>query len=229
MRTIGLLGGMSWESTAGYYQAINHGIKQRLGGLHSAKLVMVSVDFAEIERMQRNGDWGSAAKVLSNAARQLQAAGAQGFVICTNTMHKVAEQVQSGTDIPLLHIADATARVLNANGLTKVGLLGTAFTMEHNFYKGRVAEHGLEVVIPNSVDRELVHNVIYHELCLGKVQDSSRIAYLNVIDKLSAEGAQAVILGCTEIGLLVQQTHTSIPLYDTAEIHAQAALGFMLD
>lgn len=228
MKTIGLLGGMSWESTVGYYQAINQGIKQRLGGLHSAKLVMVSVDFAEIERMQHDGDWDATAQVLSTAAQQLQAAGAEGFLICTNTMHKVAEQVQSSVDIPLLHIADATAAVLKGDGIETVGLLGTAFTMEQEFYKGRLHENGLEVLVPDSDGRAMVHRVIYDELCLGDIQEGSRAAYLDTIEQLAAEGAQVVILGCTEIGLLVQQGHTKVPLYDTTGIHAQAAVEFML-
>lgn len=219
---------MSWESSLSYYQAINQGVKQRLGGLHSAKLVMVSVDFAEIERMQTCGDWDATAEVLGRAALQLEAAGAEGFLICTNTMHKVAPQVQAAVSIPLLHIADATAQELVRDGLIKVGLLGTAFTMEQQFYTGRLREQGLQVLVPNDAGRALVHRVIYEELCLGLIREASRSAYLSIIDDLVAEGAQAVILGCTEIGLLLQQEHTKVPLYDTTAIHAQAALDFML-
>jgi len=228
MRTIGLLGGMSWESSLSYYQAINQGVKQRLGGLHSAKLVMVSLDFAEIERMQICGDWDAMAEVLANSASQLQAAGAEGFLICTNTMHKVSQEIQAAVDIPLLHIAVATAQDLVRDGLVKVGLLGTAFTMEQQFYIGRLREQGLQVVVPDEEGRALVHRVIYEELCLGLIHEASRNAYLSIIDDLVADGAQAVVLGCTEIGLLLQQEHTRVPIYDTTAIHAQAALDFML-
>jgi len=229
MKTIGLIGGMSWESTVGYYQAINQGVKQRLGGFHSAKIAMISLDFAEIEKLQQVGDWDGASNILGLAARQLQAAGADGLVICTNTMHKVAEQVQSSVDIPLLHIADATAQVLKNDGVQRVGLLGTAFTMQQDFYKGRLIDHGLNVVIPSADGCELIHHVIYQELCLGVINENSRKQYQRVIAELAEEGAQAVILGCTEIGLLVQQSHTSIALYDTTVIHAQAAVNFMLE
>jgi aspartate racemase len=229
MKTIGLIGGMSWESTVSYYQAINLGVKRRLGGLHSAKLVMVSVDFAEIEKMQHTGDWQGTAKILMQAARHLQAAGADGFIICTNTMHKVAKEVQAEVGIPLLHIADGTAHALKASGVTKVGLLGTGFTMEQNFYKGRLVEHGLDVVIPNQIQRELVHSVIYQELCLGLVEPGSKRAYLEIIDSLAVDGAEAVILGCTEIGLLIEQADTSVALFDTTKIHVDTALEFMFN
>lgn len=228
MKTIGLIGGMSWESTVTYYQAINLGIKQHLGGLHSAKLVMVSVDFSEIEKMQHQGDWPGTADILIEAAKNLEAAGADGFIICTNTMHKVSSEIEAKVSIPLLHIADGTAEVLKRDGLNKVGLLGTGFTMEHDFYKGRLAAHGLDVIIPNKSQRQLVHSVIYQELCLGKVEPDSKQAYLDVVNALAKSGAQAVILGCTEIGLLIQQADTSVTLYDTTKIHAGAAVDFML-
>lgn len=219
---------MSWESSLSYYQAINQGVKQRLGGLHSAKLVLVSLDFAEIERMQTCGDWDATAELLGNAALQLQAAGAEGFLICTNTMHKVSQQVQAAVSIPLLHIADATAQELVRDNRVKIGLLGTAFTMEQEFYAGRLREQGLHVIVPNEVDRAIVHRVIYEELCLGSIRDASRSAYLSIIDDLVSQGAQAVVLACTEIGLLLQQEHTKVPIYDTTAIHAQAALDFMV-
>lgn len=228
MKTIGLIGGMSWESTASYYQAINRGIKQHLGGLHSAKLVLVSVDFAEIEQLQHAGDWQATAEILAKAARSIQGAGAEGFLICTNTMHKVANEVQASVDIPLLHIADGTALELKVKGVQRVGLLGTSFTMEQHFYTDRLRDHGLEVVIPNAEQRALVHRVIYQELCLGEVKPSSRDAYLEIIDSMVDNGVQAVILGCTEIGLLIQQRDTSIPLFDTTIIHAHTAVNFML-
>lgn len=228
MKTIGLLGGMSWESTVTYYQAINQGIKSQLGGLHSAKLLLSSVDFAEIERLQHTGDWAATGTILSEAAQVVEGAGAQGLLICTNTMHKVADQVQAAIQIPLLHIADATAAALIRDGVHTVGLLGTAFTMEQDFYVGRLKAAGLKVIIPNPDQRALVHSVIYEELCQGKILDASRAAYLAIIGDLQSRGAAAVILGCTEIGLLVNQSDTALPLYDTTAIHAQAAVDFML-
>ncbi|MEH6564365.1 MAG: aspartate/glutamate racemase family protein [Halopseudomonas sp.] len=225
MQTIGLLGGMSWESTQSYYAAINQGIKQYLGGLHSAKLVLYSVDFAEIEALQQRGDWAAAAQILGQAAQSLQAAGADFLVIATNTMHKVAPEIQQQISIPLLHIADATARVLQQHGVQKVGLLGTAFTMEQAFYRERLEAQGIGVVVPDAPERAEVHRVIYQELCLGTVSDASRSRYLQIIDALAERGAQAVILGCTEIGLLVRQTDTSVPLYDTTAIHAAATVS----
>ncbi|MGK0374130.1 MAG: aspartate racemase [Arenicella sp.] len=228
MNTIGLIGGMSWESTLSYYQAINLGVKDRLGGLHSAKLVMVSVDFAEIEKMQHLGDWLATAGILIEAARSLEAAGADGFIICTNTMHKVADQVAAEVSIPLLHIADATANVLKRDGLSKVGLLGTSFTMEQEFYKGRLAENGFDVLVPNQEQRGLIHSVIYQQLCVGNIRLESKQAYLEIVQDLAERGAQAVILGCTEIGLLIQQSDTDIALYDTTKIHADAAVEFVL-
>jgi len=204
MKTIGLLGGMSWESTLGYYKAINEGVRNALGGLHSAKIVMYSVDFEPIEQLQHAGDWDGAARILSEVAKSIQAAGADFFLICTNTMHKVAPEIEAAVQIPLLHIADATAEILVDEGIKTVGLLGTAFTMEQDFYKGRLTNHyGLQVLVPNKTDREIVHEVIYKELCLGKVEAASKAEFLRIIRALEAQGAEAVILGCTEIGMLV--------------------------
>lgn len=229
MKTIGLLGGMSWESTLDYYRAINEGVKAALGGLHSAQIAMYSVDFAPIEACQHAGDWAQTATLLSAAARQVEAAGADFLVICTNTMHKVAPQIAQAITIPILHIADATAEALVADGVKRVGLLGTAFTMEQDFYKGRLQAHyGLAVLVPNAADRQLVHGVIYNELCLGAIEDASKEAYLRIIDTLAAQGAEAVILGCTEIGMLVKQRDTAVPLYDTTAIHAAKAVAYAL-
>lgn len=225
MKTIGLLGGMSWESTVSYYKEINEGVKAALGGLHSAKICLYSVDFDEIEKLQHSGKWDEAAKILSNAAQAVEAGGAEMLLICTNTMHRVAEDIQSSISIPLIHIADATAEKLVNDGVERVGLLGTKFTMEQGFYKNRVSEkYGIEVIIPIEQDRETVHDVIYKELCLGKISDNSRSKYIEIVDKLFSEGAEAVILGCTEIALLIQQQHTPVPLYDTTKIHAARAV-----
>lgn len=229
MKTIGLLGGMSWESTASYYRAINEGVKNALGGLHSARIALYSVDFGPVEELQQAGDWNAAAKLLSDAALRVQAAGADCLLICANTMHKVAPQVERAIDIPLLHIADATAAALARAGIGKTGLLGTAFTMEQEFYRGRLADrHGLEVIVPNAEDRRTVHRIIYEELCLGTIEATSKQAYLGIIDELAHQGAEAVILGCTEIGLLVSQDDTAVKLFDTAAIHAQQAVEFAL-
>jgi aspartate racemase len=229
MKTIGLLGGMSWESTVDYYRAINRGVKEALGGLHSAKIVLYSVDFEVIEKMQSAGDWDGAANVLIDAAKNIQAAGAHVLLICTNTMHKVAPQVEAAIDIPLLHIADATAKVLKHEKIVTVGLIGTAFTMEQDFYKGRlVGQFGLSVLTPNEKDREIIHNVIYDELCLGSQLPSSKSEYLRIVRGLADQGAQAVILGCTEIGMLITQSDTNIKLLDTTEIHAQKAVEYAL-
>lgn len=229
MKTIGLLGGMSWESTVGYYRAINEGVKQALGGLHSARIAMVSVDFEPIERMQHAGDWAGTARRLADAARQVEAAGAEGLLICTNTMHKVAPEIEAAIGIPLLHIADATGARLVAVDVRTVGLLGTGFTMEEDFYKGRLAQRfGLDVRVPTAADRRIVHRVIYEELCLGRVTPEARADYLRIIDTLAAQGAQAVILGCTEIGMLIAQVDTEVPLFDTTAIHAQAAVDWAL-
>ncbi|WP_022663910.1 aspartate/glutamate racemase family protein [Desulfospira joergensenii] len=230
MKTIGLLGGMSWESTQEYYRAINVKVKERLGDLHSAKIAMVSVDFDPIERLQHQGDWEGTARILSEAARNIEAAGADFLLICTNTMHKVAPEIQASIHIPLLHIADATAQAVLGKGIKTVGLLGTAFTMELPFYKKRLQEkYKLKVKIPEKSDRHMVHEVIYSELCLGKIDPASRKEYLRVIDDLAAQGAEAVIFGCTEIGLLVKQVDTSIPLLDTVDIHAQEAVEWALN
>lgn len=229
MKTIGLIGGMSWESTASYYQLINQGIKQQLGGLHSAKLVLVSVDFAEIEKLQHQGNWQKTGEILADAAQSLEAAGADFFLICTNTMHKVAEQICQTVSIPLLHIADATGQQLKADNINTVALLGTQFTMAQDFYKKRIQDSfAIQVITPNSAEQNIVHQVIYQELCLGKVNPKSRQEYLSIIGRLSEQGAQAIILGCTEIGLLVQQAHTTIKLYDTTAIHAAAAVTYSL-
>ena len=221
MKTIGLIGGMSWESTASYYKALNEGVKSELGGLHSAKIILYSVDFAEIESLQHKGAWDETAVMLSDAAKVVEAGGADFLMICTNTMHKVAPQIQASINIPILHIADATAELLVTDGVKKVGLLGTRFTMEQDFYKSRLVEnYGIEVLVPNDTDRTIVHDVIYEELCLGVVNDNSREQYVRIIDELFKQGAEAVILGCTEIALLIQPEHTEVPLYDTTEIHA---------
>lgn len=229
MKTIGLLGGMSWESTVGYYKAINEGVRSSLGGLHSAKIAMYSVDFDPIEKLQHEGDWEGTAKILIDAAKKVQSAGADFLLICTNTMHKVAPQIEAELDIPLLHIADATADVLVKKGIEKVGLLGTAFTMEQDFYKGRLShKHGLSVLTPNEADRAVIHNVIYKELCLGKSLPASKAEYLRIIESLAQQGAEAVILGCTEIGMLVNQHDTEIELLDTTTIHAQQAVEYAI-
>jgi aspartate racemase len=225
MKTIGLLGGMSWESTTLYYQLINEGIKTRLGGLHSARIAMVSVDFQEIELLQVTDNWAEAGQVLAKAGRQVQAAGADFLVICTNTMHIVAPVIQAAIDIPILHIADATARRIKSGGIQSIGLLGTNFTMEESFYKDRLRDiYGLNVLIPAAADRRIVHDIIYDELVLGQVKDSSRAEYLRIIDDLQRRGAEGVIEGCTEIVMLVQQQHTDVPLFDTTAIHAEAAV-----
>ena len=225
MKTIGLLGGMSWESTASYYKEINQGIKDTLGGLHSAKLCLYSVDFDEIEKLQHQGLWHETAEILSSAAKSVEAGGAEFLLICTNTMHKVADEIQASISIPLVHIADATAEVLLTDNVKRVGLLGTRFTMEQDFYKSRLTEkYDIDVIVPNNDEMQLIHDVIYQELCLGHISDKSRQEYLNIINQLNQQGAQAIILGCTEIALLVQQTHTSVPLYDTTKIHAMKAV-----
>jgi aspartate racemase len=230
MKTIGLLGGMSWESTAAYYRAINHAVKKQLGGLHSAKIAMYSVDFAQIEDLQHKGDWEGTASILIDGARRVQSAGADFLVLCTNTMHKVAPQIEAAIDIPLLHIADATARVLVNDGVKTVGLLGTAFTMTQSFYKGRLEEgYGLNVIVPIEKDKHIIHEVIYRELCVGNIRPESKQEYLRIISALSKQGADAVILGCTEIGMLVNQSDTAVRLFDTAAIHADIAVKQALE
>ncbi|PKH63543.1 aspartate/glutamate racemase family protein [Halomonas sp. Choline-3u-9] len=230
MRVIGVLGGMSWESTQGYYRALNEGVKAALGGFHSAKIVMVSVDFAEIEALQQQGDWHAAGELLASAAQSVERAGAECLLIATNTMHKVAPAIEQAVTIPLLHIADATAEQLTADGITRVGLLGTRFTMEQDFYIGRLEKQfGIEVVVPDQSERDTIHRVIFDELCQGRIEDVSRQRYLAIIDSLHAHGAQAVILGCTEIAMLVGQRDTKVPLYDTTALHAQRAVAWALN
>lgn len=229
MKVIGLIGGMSWESTVPYYRLINEGVKARLGGLHSAKIVLYSVDFAEIERLQHSGEWDEAGALLADAARALERAGADFVVLCTNTMHKVAPAIEAAVAIPLLHIADPTAAAIHQAGLSCVGLLGTRFTMEQDFYRARLTDrHGIDVVIPDDDDRALVHRVIYEELCLGRVEEASRLAYRDVIQRLVAQGAQGVILGCTEISMLVGVEDAAVPLFDTTGLHAAAAVQVAL-
>ncbi|MEV0210587.1 aspartate/glutamate racemase family protein [Streptomyces sp. NPDC050788] len=228
MKTIGLIGGMSWESTAEYYRLLNELTRDRLGGLHSARCVLHSVDFAEIEQLQVQGRWAEAAEILAGAARSLEAGGADLMLICTNTMHKVADAVEAAVSIPLLHLADATADAVRASGLSRVGLLGTAFTMEQDFYRGRLEAGGLQVFIPDDAQRGLVHQVIYEELCLGVIKDESRAAYRKVIEDLVAAGAEGIILGCTEIELLIGPEDSSVPVFPTARLHAEAAVDAAL-
>lgn len=225
MKTIGLIGGMSWESSLEYYRIINETIKARLGGLHSAKCLMLSVDFAEIETLQHQGRWAETAEILAAAAQDLENGGADFFLVCTNTMHIVADAIQSSVKIPLLHIADATAKVVKAAGIRKIGLLGTRFTMEEDFYSGRLSQKfGLEVIIPDAPAREVVHRVIYDELVLGRIETRARDQYREIIAQMVYQGAEGVILGCTEIGLLVHQEDSRVPLFDTTRIHAEAAV-----
>ena len=229
MKTIGLIGGMSWESSIEYYRIINTATRDALGGLHSAKSIMYSVDFDEIETLQADGRWEAAAGLMVDAARRLENGGADFIIICTNTMHKLADHVQREVRLPLLHIADATATHVKTANLETVALLGTRFTMEEEFYKGRLVEkHGLKVLIPGANDRQRVHDVIYQELCAGKIEKDSKQHYLDIIARLLDQGAEGVILGCTEIGLLVQQADISVPLFDTARIHAEAAVAYAL-
>jgi aspartate racemase len=229
VKVIGLIGGMSWESTVPYYRQINELVKQRLGGLHSAKIILHSVDFHEIERLQREGNWPAAGAILAQLARSLESAGAELVVLCTNTMHKVAPAIEAAVRIPLLHIADATGTAIRETGVSTVGLLGTRFTMEEDFYRGRLAErHGVRVLIPEQAEREMVHRVIYEELVLGKVLATSRAAYREIIAGLVTSGAEGVILGCTEISMLIEQADSVVPLFDTTSIHAQAAAAWAL-
>ena len=229
MKTIGLLGGMSWESTVPYYQIINEAVKSALGGLHSARILLYSVDFADIEACQAAGDWDRSAAILAEAAQNLERAGADLLVICTNTMHKVAPQIQERIHIPLVHIAEATADALHRKGITRVALLGTKYTMTQDFYKDKLIASGIDVLIPEEDDIAFVNHVIYDELCLGVISGDSRRGYLTVIDKLAAKGAQGVILGCTEIGLLIRQSDTALPVFDTTRIHAQRAAALALE
>ena len=228
-KRLGLIGGMSWESTASYYRLINEGVKASLGGLHSARLAMVSVDFDEIERLQRAGDWEAAGGVLAEAAQALHAAGSGALVLCTNTMHRVSAAIDAATPLPLLHIADATADALADAGVTRVGLLGTRFTMEQAFYRDRLRDrHGLDVRIPCAADRTIVHDVIYDELCRGDIRATSRAAYRRIMATLVEDGVEAIVLGCTEIGLLVDAADAPVPLFDTTAIHARAAVRWLL-
>ena len=229
MKTIGLIGGMSWESSAEYYRILNEEVKQRLGGLHSAKCILYSVDFEEIETCQRNGEWKKTAQILTTAARRLEAAGADFLVICTNTMHKVANEIQAGVHIPLLHIADITAKQVVSDGIKTIGLLGTRYTMEQDFYKSKLEAQGIRVLVPMETDRVIVNTVIYDELCLGQIIDKSRARYKRIIEDLIGEGAEGIILGCTEIGLLVKSDDSSVPLFDTTLLHAIGAVGFALE
>lgn len=229
MKTIGLIGGMSWESTVPYYRLLNESIKRQLGGLHSARIVLYSVDFHDIERLQHAGRWEEAGAMLAQAARALQSAGTDFLVLCTNTMHKVAPAIEDAVTIPLLHIADPTAEAVKQAGMQTVGLLGTRFTMEEDFYRGRLTtRHGLQVVIPEAADRDVVHRVIYDELCLGVTRAESRAAYRDIIRRLAAHGAQGIILGCTEIGLLIRPEDAPVPLFDTTALHAARAADLAL-
>jgi aspartate racemase len=229
MKTIGLLGGMSWESTLHYYKLINTQISKELGGFHSAKLSMISVDFAELEENMSSGNWSACAKILISAAQKVESTGADCLLICTNTLHKVAPQVEEAIQIPLLHIADGAGEALVKNGISTIGLLGTRFTMEEDFYRLRLAEkYGLKVIVPNAQDRQIVDRIIFTELCMGKVNNESRDEYIRVMNELNDLGAEAILLGCTEIAMLVTSEHTNIPLFDTTAIHAEKAVRFSL-
>jgi len=230
MKTIGLIGGMSWESSIEYYQIINETVRTKLGGLHSAKCIMYSVDFAEIEPLQHQARWNEATQMMIAATKSVERGGADFVIFCTNTMHKVADDVQKQIQIPILHIADATAERIKAQGVKRVGLLGTKFTMEGDFYKERlIQKHGLEVMIPNDREREIVHRIIYDELCVGEIKESSKIKYTDIIERLAKDGAEGIILGCTEIGLLVKKEDSRVPLFDTMRIHAVAAVEYALE
>lgn len=229
MKVIGLIGGMSWESTVPYYQIINQEINDRLGGLNSAKIILYSVNFDEIERCQSNGEWEKSGEILGDAARRLEAAGAELIVTCTNTMHKVAPQIASMIHIPILHIAEATADELERQHIRTVGLLGTKYTMTQDFYKQKLEDRGIHVMIPENKDIDIVNDIIFHELCLGKIREDSRKKFQNIIDDLKARGAEGVILGCTEIGLLIHQTDSSLPVFDTTLVHAKCAAESALD
>lgn len=229
MKTIGLIGGMSWESTVPYYQIINEEVKNRLGGLHSAKIILYSVEFDEIEKCQSSGDWDKSAMILGNAAKGLEAAGADLILICTNTMHKVVPQIASMVHIPIIHIADATADELEKCHINRIALLGTKYTMTQDFYKQKLIDRGLDVMIPEDEDIEVINSIIFHELCVGEIKDSSRKKFQQVIDKLREKGAEGVILGCTEIGLLIHQSDSSLPIFDTTQIHAKHAVEIALE
>jgi aspartate racemase len=229
MKTIGMIGGMSWESSLTYYRMVNQIVKKRLGGFHSAECLMYSVDFHEIEQHQARGEWRAATQSMIDVARKVEKGGADFLIICTNTMHKMADAVQESIQIPLLHIADPTADKVKSLGIKKIALLGTRFTMEQDFYKGKlIDDHGLEVILPTDAEMDVVHNIIYQELCLGEIKTASRTRYLDIIDNLIRNGAEGVILGCTEIGLLVKDGDSQVPFFDTAEIHAEAAVDYAL-
>lgn len=229
MKIMGLIGGMSWESSLEYYRIVNETVKEKRGGFHSAKCILYSVDFEEVEKLQHQGDWDALTRLMSDCAKRLERAGADFVVICTNTMHKMADEVQAAVRVPVLHIVDVTAEAINRNGQTRVGLLGTKFTMEQDFYKGRLRDkHGLEVLIPSAEERQEVHDILYSELCLGKIKELSREKFKSVIQNLVDQGAEGIILGCTEIPLIVSQDDYAIPLYDTTRLHAQAAVDFAL-
>ena len=229
MKTIGLIGGMSWESTVTYYKIINETIKRELGGLHSAKILLYSVDFDEIEKYQSSGEWDKSAAVLGDAAANLEKAGADFILICTNTMHKVADAVQKRISVPILHIAEVTADQLKAEGIKKVGLLGTKYTMTQDFYKAKLIDAGIEVVIPDETEVEIINDVIFNQLCLGIISAESRTRFVEAIEQLKAKGAQGVILGCTEIGLLIEQKDSALPVFDTTLIHAEKAALLSLE
>jgi len=230
MKTIGMIGGMSWESSLEYYRIMNQAVKEKLGGFHSAPCILYSVDFEDVEKLQHQGDWESLTRLMIEAAQRVKKAGADFLVICTNTMHKMADEVQEAIQIPLLHIADVTAGAVKANGQSRVGLLGTKFTMEQDFYKGRLQEiHGIDVLIPEDKERQVIHDILYNELCLGEIKELSKGKFQSIIQNLVKRGAQGVILGCTEIPLIVSQEDYEIPLYDTTALHAKAAVDFALD
>ena len=230
MKTIGMIGGMSWESSIEYYRIINEAVRSELGGLHSAKSIMYSVEFAEIEALQHQNRWDDAARIMISAARSLERGGADFAIICTNTMHKLYDDVQQNINIPMLHIADATAEAVTGRGMKKIALLGTRFTMQENFYRGRLADnHGLEVIIPGEEDMDILHRIIYEELCAGIIQTDSKRRYVDIIGRLVKHGAEGIILGCTEIGLLVKQEDSPVALFDTTELHAKAAVKYALE
>lgn len=229
MKTIGLIGGMSWKSSLEYYRIINETVKEKLGGLHSAKSIMYSVDFDEIGKLQDQNNWDKATKLMIDVAQRLEKAGADFVIICTNTIHKTADDVQKQINIPLLHIVDVTAENINKQGLRKVGLLGTKFTMEQDFYKGRLKEHGIDVIIPDEAQRQMVHDVIYNELCLGEIKQASKDIFKEIIASLVSGGAEGIILGCTEIPLLVKQEDYDISMFDTTRIHAVSAVEYALE
>ena len=229
MKTIGLIGGMSWESTLEYYRIINEAVKEKLGGFHSAEMVLYSVDFAEVEAFQHRGEWDRAAVLLTEAARRVEAAGADFALLATNTMHRVFDEIRKGIRIPLLHIADVTGREIQARGLKRIGLLGTRFTMEQEFYKGKLArDFGIDVLIPDEAERRAIHGILYDELCLGAVKDASREVFRKIIGGLESRGAQGIVLGCTEIPLIVKQKDYALPLFDTTDLHARAAVDLAL-